>query len=162
MTSYEPAFDEADEVIGISVVVVDITEHKRTQQALQESDNERRHRVEQTHHVPWIMDAEGNSMQVSSQWVEERALYKGTAHNFSSFEAVHADDIGPAMKTIKDALSTGEPIDIQYRVSIGGEWRWVRSQGIPHLSPSGEIDRWYGTVREMDQRQSNEQMRLYS
>ena len=34
LVSYQPAWDEADEVIGISVSVVDITQHKRTEAAL--------------------------------------------------------------------------------------------------------------------------------
>ncbi len=39
LISYQPAFDEAREVIGVSVVVVDITEHKRTEEALRESED---------------------------------------------------------------------------------------------------------------------------
>jgi PAS domain S-box-containing protein len=34
LLSYQPALDEGDEVIGISVAVIDITEHKRTIEAL--------------------------------------------------------------------------------------------------------------------------------
>jgi PAS domain S-box-containing protein len=34
LLSYQPALDEANEVIGISVAVIDITEHKRTIEAL--------------------------------------------------------------------------------------------------------------------------------
>ena len=37
LVSYQPALDEAGEVIGISVAVVDISERKRAQQALIES-----------------------------------------------------------------------------------------------------------------------------
>jgi PAS domain S-box-containing protein len=69
LLSYQPALDEADEVIGISVAVSDITAHKQMAVALHESE-ERHRALEKTHdRAPWIMDAEGNSLQVSSHWV---------------------------------------------------------------------------------------------
>ena len=43
LVSYQPALDEAGEVIGISVAVVDISERKRAQQALIESEDHLRY-----------------------------------------------------------------------------------------------------------------------
>jgi PAS domain S-box-containing protein len=42
LVSYQPAWDEADEVIGISVSVLDITEQKRTEVSLRESEDRER------------------------------------------------------------------------------------------------------------------------
>jgi PAS domain S-box-containing protein len=42
LVSYQPAWDEADEVIGISVSVLDITEQKRTEESLRESEDRER------------------------------------------------------------------------------------------------------------------------
>lgn len=46
LISCQPACDEAGEVIGISVSVVDITEHKRSEEALRKSREERRRQIE--------------------------------------------------------------------------------------------------------------------
>jgi len=46
LVSCQPARDEAGEVIGVSVSVVDITEHKRSEEALRKSRDERRRQIE--------------------------------------------------------------------------------------------------------------------
>jgi PAS domain S-box-containing protein len=145
--SYQPAFDEADEVIGISIAVSDVTEKRRIENALLESD-ERQQNLQAK--VPWIMDAEGNSLFVSSGWVQTANLSKKAMRNLGWLEPLHSDDLERVMKTMKDSLQTGKPIDIEYRVmSIDGEWRWMRSRGSPRFGPSGEITRWYGSVEDI-------------
>ncbi|MES2390688.1 MAG: EAL domain-containing protein [Acidobacteriota bacterium] len=149
LVSYQPAWDEADEVIGISVSVVDITQHKRTEAALLVSEDHRQQMEEQTKQVPWVMDAEGNSLQVSSHWVQEAGVHKGKPRNLGWLEALHGDDLAPTLRTMKEALRTGKPIDIQYRVCVDDVWRWMRSRGTARLGAGGEILRWYGTVEDV-------------
>lgn len=155
LASYQPAWDEADEVIGVSVAVMDITERRQTEAALRsrlESDAHRVQHAEFNDQVPWIMDADGNGIQVSSLWVPAAKLSKAKTRNLEWLEALHSDDLAPTMKVMRDALRTGMPIDIEYRVrDLEGEWKWMRSRGKPRLGPSGEIVRWYGTVEDIDE-----------
>ena len=151
LASYQPAWDEADEVIGISVAEVDITENKRTEEALRESDERQRHLAELSHQVPWVMDAAGESLQVSSRWATQPGAHRSRTRNLQWLEALHTDDLLPVMKTMKAAMKTGDPIDIEYRVSIDGEWKWMRSRGTARRGPAGEIVRWYGTVEDIDE-----------
>jgi PAS domain S-box-containing protein len=155
LASYEPAWDEADEVIGVSVAVMDITQRKEAQKALSEhrdSDAHQQYTTDFNPPVPWVMDAEGNSVQVSSLWVPATKLSGTKMRNLGWLEALHGDDLAPVMKTMREALRTGKPIDIQYRVKdIDGEWKWMRSRGSPRFGVSGEIVRWYGTVEDIDQ-----------
>jgi PAS domain S-box-containing protein len=146
--SYQPALDEADEVIGISVAVSDVTETKRIVEALRESDERQ---LTGYNHVPWIMDAQGNCLYLSSDWVRAATLSSNRMHNLGWLEPLHSDDVERTMTTMKHAMRTGKPIDIKYRVmTIDGRWRWVRSRGSPRFGPSGEITRWYGSVEDID------------
>jgi len=151
LVSYQPAWDEDDEVIGISIAEIDITEKKRIEAALRESEERQRHIAELTHQVPWIMDSGGNSLHVSSRWVTNPGAHMSRTRNLQWLEALHTDDLGPAMRTMKAALRTGEPIDLEYRVCIDGEWKWMRSRGTARRGPTGEIIRWYGTVEDIDE-----------
>jgi|HubBroStandDraft_1064217.scaffolds.fasta_scaffold245617_3 PAS domain S-box-containing protein len=161
LASYQPAWDEADEVIGVSIAVMDITERKQAEdalKALRESDADQRHLAQFNHQVPWIMDAEGNSIQVSSLWVPAAKLSTVKTRNLGWLEALHVEDLAPTIKAMREALRSGKPIDIQYRVKdINGDWRWMRSRGAPRFGPSGEITRWYGSVEDIDEPQRAEE-----
>ena len=157
MIYYQPAFDEADEVIGVSICVLDITEHKRAQDELSEIEFAQRQLVEFSHQVPWTMDSEGNNLQLSSQWVTELASGNAQTRNPSWMGKLHPDDLKLAIAEMKEALLAGERIDMEYRVqTTEGAWRWMRLRGLPRLGQNGEITRWYGSVEDIHEKKSAE------
>ncbi len=150
MCSYQPAFDEANEVIGISISVLDVTEHRQAQEELRETALQQHHLSELNRQTPWVMDAEGNNLQTSLSWVQGVPGVKEKARNLGWLEALHQDDLTVAVEAMRKALSTGEPIDMEYRVrNTEGEWRWMRSRGSPRFGLDGEITRWYGSVEDI-------------
>jgi PAS domain S-box-containing protein len=161
LVSYQPALDEAGEVMGISVVVVDVTERKRTEEALRESEEHLRNMVELNPEIPWVMDAEGNNLDVSSRWTKITGLSKEQTRNLGWLAALHPDDVEPTMKALREGMHSGNPIDVEYRVrNTDREWRWVRARGSPRYEPSGEVLHWYGSVQDIDaQKQLEEALR---
>jgi PAS domain S-box-containing protein len=158
LLSYQPAFDEEGEVIGVSLAAVDITERKRTEDALRESETHLRYMVELNPGIPWVMDSEGNNLDVSSRWTEHTGLSKERTHNMGWLDAVHPEDVERTLKALREGLHAGSPIDIEYRVRRPGQgWRWMRSRGSPRFGPSGKILRWYGSVEDIDQRKHMEE-----
>jgi PAS domain S-box-containing protein len=151
LASYQPAWDEADEVVGVSVSLLDVTQTRRlSEAAVGPSDDGETSNAEVHSEVPWVMDAEGNDLQVSSRWVQSTPLGKDRIRNLHWLEALHADDLQPTIRAMEHALRTGEAIDVTYRVqSFEGEWRWMRSRGSPRFAVSGEISRWYGSVEDI-------------
>jgi PAS domain S-box-containing protein len=161
LLSYQPAWDESGEVIGVSVAVVDITQRKRAEESLRESAEHLRYMVELNPEIPWVMDSEGNNLDVSSRWVKTTGLSKERTRNLGWLEALHPDDRDLTMKTMRDALHSGEPIDVEYRVkTVDRGWRWMRSRGSPRFGPTGEILRWYGSVEDIDETRQMEQALL--
>ena len=160
LLSYQPARDEAGEVVGVSVAVMDVTEHKRAEEALRESEVHYQHMVQLNPHVPWVLDATGAVIEGSPRWETltgqpvEQALGDGWTR------MLHTDDVEPTRAAIRNSLETGEPIDLQYRVrSPDGAWKWMRSRGSPRFGPSGEVVCIYGVVEEVHaQKQIGEEL----
>jgi PAS domain S-box-containing protein len=157
LASYQPAWDEADEVIGISISLLDVTEHRVSESHEHGGANLKEFVFEVNPEVPWVMDAEGNNLQVSSRWVQTSPLGKDRTRNLRWLEALHTEDLEPTIKVMKHALRTGNPIDIEYRIlGEDGEWRWMRSTGSPRFAATGEITRWYGSVEDIHDRKQQE------
>jgi PAS domain S-box-containing protein len=158
LCAYQPAWDEGGEVIGVSVSVIDITEYKRTEEALAERDDHESHLEGLNHQISWTMDAAGDSLQVSTRWVRENPTRKEPTTYLAWLEDLHTEDIGPVLNILRKALVTGIPIDLRYRVKQpDGGWRWMRAKGSPRLGKDGQIVRWYGTVEDIDVREQASQ-----
>ncbi|MEO6983075.1 MAG: EAL domain-containing protein [Edaphobacter sp.] len=151
LISYQPARDEADEVIGISVSLVDITARKRTEQALAESEDHYRNAVELNPQVPWTAAPDGMILDVSRRWEKLTGLTKQESLGEGWLQVLHPDDIQPTLAAWHEAIRTGCPTDTEYRIRrIDGVWRWMRARAAPRRDDAGKIIRWYGTLEDID------------
>ncbi|HEY6491074.1 MAG: EAL domain-containing protein [Terracidiphilus sp.] len=150
LLSYQPARDEAGEVLGVSVAVMDITGPKRTEEALRESLTHIRHLLELGPHVPWVLNEKGEVVEASSRWQDFTGQPLTEALGNGWLAMLHPDDIEPTKQAVRLCLATGAPIDVHYRVRrIDGAWLPMRSRGSPRFGNSGNIIGVYGVVEEV-------------
>lgn len=150
LLSYQPARDEAGEILGVSVAVMDVTEHKRTEEALRESVSHFRHLLELGPHVPWVLNADGEVIEASPRWemVTGQPLDQAMGHGW--LRMLHPDDLASTGEAVRAALAEGRPIDVHYRVRRpDGSWRPMRSRGAPRFDASGKIVAIYGVLEEV-------------
>jgi PAS domain S-box-containing protein len=158
LLSYQPVRDEGGEIIGVSVAVVDITERKAAEAALQESEDHYRHMVELNPQIPWELDADGNAMALSPRWEQVTGMSAATAEGRGFLEAIHPEDRPRVEHVIAESIRSGDPIDVRCRIlSRNNEWRWVRSRGAARRDPSGKIIRWYGSADDIDDQKKAEE-----
>jgi PAS domain S-box-containing protein len=159
--SYQPAFDEADEVIGVSVSVMDVTEKRRVEEALEQMQ-QMGESVSALHgQHAWTLDASGDELLRSAEWARTYASGGENKLDLGWLEALHEEDLKPTIRKMKKSLRTGKPIDVEYRV-VGedGTWRWMRSRGLPRLDPEGGVTRWYGSVVDIhDEKMAKAELR---
>jgi PAS domain S-box-containing protein len=152
LLSYQPALDEAREVIGVSAAIMDITERKQAEEALLRSAEHNRQPVRRNPRMTWVRDADGNLKEISSRWLQLTGMSKEDALNLGWLEALHPDDLCHTMKAFREAMHTGKRIEVEYRVKTAdGDWKWLRSRGSPHFGPLGEILCWYGGTEDIDE-----------
>jgi PAS domain S-box-containing protein len=158
LVSYQPARDEVDEVVGVSISVVDITRRKHAEQALVESEDHYRNAVELSPQVPWTADPNGMILDTSHRWEALTGLTKQESLGKGWVRALHPDDRQPTLRAWEKALRTGELLDIQYRIRCQGcDWRWMRVRAAPRRDEDGKIIRWYGTLEDIDDHKKAEE-----
>lgn len=152
MVSYQPVRDEVGEILGVCVSVADITAVKQKEEALRESEDHYRHAVELNPQTPWIMDAQGNNISISSRWEKITGLTSEQTKDHGWLDAVHPEDKPRIITILETSLITGAPIDLEYRVrNADGPWIWMRSRGAARRGADGQIIRWYGSVESIDE-----------
>ncbi|WP_158943711.1 EAL domain-containing protein [Granulicella sp. S190] len=158
LISFHPACDEVDEVIGISVSVVDITRRKQAEQALIESEDHFRHTVELNPQVPWTADHHGTILDVSARCEEITGISKHEMIHGGWPKIVHPDDLPAAIHRWTRSVRTGRFYDSEYRIlRRDGVWRWMRSRATPRIDAQGKVIRWYGNVEDIDDRKRAEE-----
>jgi diguanylate cyclase (GGDEF)-like protein/PAS domain S-box-containing protein len=150
LLSYQPALDEAGEVVGVAIAVTDITERKRTEDALKASEDHYRSMVELNPQVLWIMDPQGRNLDVTPRWDRVTGMMQVPSTEHDWLRSIHPDDFQATVHAIAKSRRGGSPIDVEYRVeNADGGWRWKRSMGAPRFDSHGNIVCWYGSVQDV-------------
>jgi PAS domain S-box-containing protein len=152
LLSYEPARDEAGEVFGVSVALVDLTPIKRAEQARNESEEHFRQMLELLPQIPWIIDHEGRALDVSQRWLEITGTTDDQWRGFGWLDALHPDDRQPTINGMRRSFETGCPIDLEFRVrkSASDAWKRMRSRGAARIGADGKIVCWYGCLEAIE------------
>jgi PAS domain S-box-containing protein len=136
--------------------IVDISERKRAEEALRESESRFRQIAETIHDVFWIGSPDLEEFLYVSPAFEEiwgrsrREVYRSAS---TWNEAIHPDDGGPALRAPSDA----GVMDNTYRIiRPDGEIRWIRERGFPIVEPTGEARRMVGIAEDVTELKETE------
>jgi two-component system sensor histidine kinase UhpB len=154
-----PIRDQSGEIYRIAGIATDITDRKRAEDALRESEERFRQLTENINEVFWITSADFSQEVYVSPGFQDLTgyppdtLYPGEGHK-AFFELVHPDDL-PLFREI--AKNPDQEFDIEYRVfHADGSIRWVRDRGFPIRNQSGQIYRMGGVADDITDRKEAE------
>lgn len=130
---------------AIQVLVRDISERKRMQQALKDGEERFRGLVEATAQTVWEANADGEVVIVSPTWCAYTGQRKEDFQKGGWIQAVHPDDKDAVLRQWHDALATKRPYNAEYRLRhCEEEWRWTNARATPVLDEDGTVRKWVG------------------
>ena len=150
MDTHSAPLRAADGTINAVISVThDMTERRRAEDALQQSEARFRELADNLRDVFYIVEpGSGQTLYVSPAyeqiWQRTRdSLYQVP---FSDHEAVHPEDL-PLVVEANRQQQQGLPTDIEYRIRWpNGEVRWIRDHSSPVPGPAGTVNRIVGTA----------------
>lgn len=136
---------------GLGIAFMDITDIKRMEGQLRESEEQFRTLANSISQLAWMVDAEGDVVWYNDRWYD----YTGTTLEQMrgwGWTGVHKpESLGPVVESWRKALQAGEPWEdtIQLR-GKDGVYRWFLSIARPMRDAEGRIVRWFGTSTDVD------------
>jgi PAS domain S-box-containing protein len=151
-----PRLDAHGELLGAVHVARDITARKRREEELQRSqaDLNRAQAVART--GSWRLDVRRNELLWSDETHRIFGIPRGTPLSYEAFlGAVHPDDRAQVDERWQAALR-GEPYDIEHRIVVAGDVKWVRERAELECDEHGALLGGFGTVQDITERKLTE------
>jgi diguanylate cyclase (GGDEF)-like protein/PAS domain S-box-containing protein len=127
-------------------------------EALLSSEAEWRHLIETMPQIVWITRPDGWHVHFNQQWTDFTGLSVEESLGHGWNPAFHPDDQARAAALWHQAITTGEPYEIEYRLRrADGIYHWMLGRATPLRDASGTIVKWFGTctdIQELKQTQA--------
>jgi PAS domain S-box-containing protein len=132
---------------------VDVTQRKRTEQALRESERSLRSAIDGIPGLVAILAPNGDLEAVNRQIFEYCGQSLEELRNWGTNGTIHPDDLPHLAEVFTKSIAAGVPYGTEARVRrFDGEFRWFEIRGIPVRDASDRIVRWYSLLTDIEDR----------
>jgi PAS domain S-box-containing protein len=146
LTYWHPLKDAAGNILGINVVAEEITERKRAEAALAESEARFRELADNMSQFAWRTDASGRRTWFNKRWYDYTGTTLEDVQGTKWQKLVHPDHVERVDKRIRESHESGKPWEDTYPLrGRDGNFRWFLTRAVPIRSENGDVVRWFGT-----------------
>jgi PAS domain S-box-containing protein len=156
-----PLKESSGRIIGASKVARDITERKRAEQALRESEERFRMLADNMAQLAWTCDKLGNATWYNRRWLEYTGQTFDDMRDWGWTKCHHPDHVDRVVASVTRSRETGEVWEDTFPLrGKDGQYRWFLSRAVPIRDTDGSILRWFGTNTDVtDQLAAEEALR---
>jgi PAS domain S-box-containing protein len=154
---YSPTLDDEGVVNGWVASVIDITEAKRINLALRESEERFRLVANSAPTMIWMAGTDKLCTYFNRGWLNftgrpiEAELGNGWA------EGVHPEDLERCLEMYSTAFDQRDSFEMEYRLRRhDGEYRWVSDRGVPRFNADGTFAGYIGSCVDTTERKQAE------
>ncbi len=142
-----------ERIDGVVLTFVDITERKRAEAALRQSEERYRSLIEASSAVVWTTAADGSIIEALPAWQRFTGLSFEAYKHFGYANAFHPDDRAATMEVWQRAIAERKTLETEFRLRYhDGGYRRVIARGVPLFDARGDVQAWVGTVTDIQEK----------
>src|SRR5579862_7065741 len=156
-----PVREPADRITGWYVLLTDIDDRKRAEDAIRARQRNLNQIVNAIPALAWSARPDGSAEFFNQHYLDYLGLSADEAKNWGWTAAVHPDDRNALIAAWQRMLTADQAGDCEGRLRRSdGEYRWFLFRTNPLRDESGKTFKWYGTNTDIDDRKrAEEQLR---
>jgi PAS domain S-box-containing protein len=156
---YAPIIADENKIIGLTCFVLNITERKRTEEALRISEEKYRSIIETTNEWIWEINLKGNHTY-SNRVVESILGYHpDEIINKNAFSLIHDEDKEKVEKVIQNCIAERKgwhDLVVRWKHK-NGSYYYLESNSLPMFDKKGELQGFRGADRNITERKLAEE-----
>jgi PAS domain S-box-containing protein len=143
----------------VAVIFHDITDRRKAEVALRQSEEQFRVLTQAIPQHAWASRPDGHLYWFNHRVYEYTGAAPGSLDNEHWTAVVHPDDLESAAAAWARALETGDIYEVQFRIrGADGGYRWFLVRAVPVRNQDGEIVDWIGTNTDVEENRRQAQM----
>jgi PAS domain S-box-containing protein len=157
----QPKYDAHGRPVSVIGTLLDVTEQRRAEQSLRESEQRFRILADSAPVMMWIAGLDKGCIDFNRGWLEftGRPLALELGHGWA--EGVHACDLQKCLSIYVTAFDARHEFTMEYRLRRhDGEYRWVTDSGVPRFSPNGTFLGYIGCCIDINDQKEAQLTRL--
>ena len=144
--------DAAQQRLGMTGVVQDVSLRRSAEDSLRESEEVLRALADAIPQLAWMAQADGAIVWFNKRWYDYTGTTPAQVVGWG-WQTTHDPSVLPQMLVRwRESLRTGAPFEMEYPIRGGdGQYRWFLTRVNPVRDRHGRVVRWFGTNTDVDQ-----------
>ena len=157
MNSGFPVRDSSGQITRWCVLLTDIDDQRRAQEAIRSSEHELKVIIDTIPALAWSARTNGSAEFFSQYYLDYLGFSAEQAVEWGWTSAIHPDDLSDLSVTWGRVLASEAPGETEARLRRhDGEYRWFLFRANPLRDAAGTIVKWYGVNTDIEDRKRAE------
>jgi PAS domain S-box-containing protein len=153
-----PLRDASGQIVRWCVLLTDIDERTRAEDALRESERESRLIVDSIPGLIAVFSPDGEVEFVNRPILQYFGKTLQEIKRWGTGAMTHPEDLPHIIELFTHSIASGDPFEFEVRARrFDGVYRWFQSRGFPLRDTNGHIVRWYNLLIDIDERKRAEE-----
>ncbi|RPH94289.1 PAS domain S-box protein, partial [candidate division KSB1 bacterium] len=156
-----PLRDAQNNITSVITVLADLTERRKMELALRESEERFRNLSDTAPVLIWMGGVDRHCYYFNKTWLAFTGRSLQQEYGKGWLSSVHPDDAPRCLETYRSAFAMRRPFSTEFRLKhADGTFHWILDRGAPRFTPDGAFTGYIGTCTDItDRRQAEEAMR---